>query len=113
MKTLRHIAPYILIAAYMPLLVALTFHTHSESHATVNECAECAHHIHHRAHMDEAVALAHNCVYCQLTTSSYYSSEPIALTFQSSVIAAVDNSLSDDYVSTLSLSTGSRAPPLQ
>lgn len=113
MKNLRHIAPYILIAAYMPLLVALTFHTHSESHATVNDCAECAHHIHHRAHMDEAVALAHNCVYCQLTTSSYYSSELIALTCQSSVVAAVDNSLSDDYVSTLSLSTGSRAPPLQ
>ena len=113
MKTLRHIAPYTLIAAYMPLLVALTFHTHSESHATVKDCAECAHHIHHRAHMDEAVALAHNCIYCQLTTSSYYASDPISLPCQNSVVAVVDNLLSDDYASFPSLSIGSRAPPLQ
>ncbi len=113
MKTLRHIAPYILIAAYMPLLVALTFHTHSESHTAMTECAECAHHIHHRAHMDEAVAMAHNCVYCQLTSSSYYAPASVSLSYQSSIVAAVDNSLSDDYVSTSPFGLSPRAPPLQ
>ena len=112
MRVIRHIAPYILLAAYMPLLVALTFHTHSEEQP-LTECSECAHHIHHRAHFDEAITLAHDCVYCQLTSSSYYSSESVSLPLRSDNVVTIANAVSSDIVPVSPQSASPRGPPLQ
>lgn len=113
MKNLRHIAPYVLIAAYLPLLAALTFHTHSEPHSTATECAECAHHIHHRAHLNETVAMAHSCIYCQLTSSSYYNSEPATLPSVDEVAVTVADPVVSAIVMPQCRVENRRAPPLQ
>ena len=113
MTTIRRIAPYILMAAYMPLLVALSFHTHTEQHSEATECPDCAHHLHHKAHLAEAAVMAHDCVYCQLTSSSYYASQSVSLlTVQPLVTGVAD--VYDGRVAAVSYALPSlRAPPLQ
>ena len=89
MKRLRKIAPWILIAAYLPLLVSLTFHTHTESRPVAATCPDCAHHVAHPAHLAEAVVMAHNCVYCQLASSFYYRPEQPVLVAQLPLVRIV------------------------
>ncbi len=113
MRTIRHIAPYILLAAYMPLLVALSFHTHEESHSAASECAECAHHLHHRAHLSEAAAMAHDCVYCQLVSTSYYGSGQTAIVQNNELSARLQMPSECQYKGTELLLANPRAPPLQ
>ena len=113
MRTIRNIAPYILLAAYMPLLVALSFHTHTDEHSADYECAECSHHIHHKAHLAESVEMAHDCVYCQLTSSSYIGSESLVLSGQNDQVARVYDYATNDYVVPLCKLSNPRAPPLQ
>lgn len=113
MKTIRHIAPFVLLAAYMPLLVALSFHTHSDTHSDAAECPDCAHHIHHKAHLAEAAVMAHDCVYCQLTSSSYYASHSMSFSVEQPLVTRVAD-VRDSKVATLSYALPSlRAPPLQ
>lgn len=97
----------------MPLLVALSFHTHSSRHSEAAECPDCAHHIHHKAHLAEAAVMAHDCVYCQLTSSSYYASHSLSLpVVQPSVTRVADAGIG--RVAALSYALPSlRAPPLQ
>ncbi len=113
MRTIRNIAPYVLLAAYMPLLVALSFHTHTDQHSEATECPDCAHHIHHKAHLAETAVMAHDCVYCQLTSSSYYASHSLSLPVgQPSVTSVAD--VYNSRVAAVSFALPSfRAPPLQ
>ena len=113
MTTIRRIAPYILMAAYMPLLVALSFHTHTEQHSEATECPDCAHHLHHKAHLAEAAVMAHDCVYCQLTSSSYYASQSVSLSTVQPLVTGVAD-VYDGRVAAVSYALPSlRAPPLQ
>ena len=113
MTTIRRIAPYVLLAAYMPLLVALSFHTHTDQHSEAAECPDCAHHIHHKAHLSEAAVMAHDCIYCQLTSSSYYGTNtiqaPDVLSLIAKVCDAVECSVDAEQCGFVSL----RAPPIQ
>lgn len=113
MRMIRHIAPYILLAAYLPLLVALSFHTHSSQHSEASECPDCAHHIHHKAHLAEAAVMAHDCVYCQLASSSYIGSELLAISERNDLIVKVFDYAAVDYVAPLCELSNPRAPPLQ
>ena len=113
MRMIRHIAPYILLAAYMPLLVTLSFHTHTDEHSADFECVECLHHIHHKAHLAESVSMAHDCVYCQLASSSYIGSELLAISERNDLIVKVFDYAAVDYVAPLCELSNPRAPPLQ
>ena len=113
MRMIRHIAPYILLAAYMPLLVTLSFHTHTDEHSADFECVECLHHIHHKAHLAESVSMAHDCVYCQLASTSYIGSESFVLSGRNDQIARVYEDVADGYDATLCELSNPRAPPLQ
>ena len=113
MTTIRRIAPYILMTAYMPLLVALSFHTHTDQHSEAMECPDCAHHLHHKAHLAEAAVMAHDCVYCQLTSSSYYASQSVSLSAVQPLVTGVAD-VYDGRVAAVSYALPSlRAPPLQ
>lgn len=71
MKKLRIIAPWVLMVAYLPLLLSLSFHKHEAHEGQFDKCPECAHHLAHRSHMAEAGLSPHDCIYCQLTASEY------------------------------------------
>ncbi|MBR1799776.1 MAG: hypothetical protein IJ761_07800 [Bacteroidales bacterium] len=72
MRLHKRIAPLVLLAAYLPLLIVLSLHTHHESAPTTQTCIDCAHHVSHSKHMQEASATTHLCVVCQIISSLHY-----------------------------------------
>lgn len=113
MKTIRHIAPFVLLAAYMPLLVTLSFHTHDNPHPAESKCPDCAHHVTHRAHLAEAVMMAHNCIYCQLTSTSYLGTEPLTLPNRSDATLTIAKRATISHATAPARVASPRAPPLQ
>lgn len=74
MKRIRQIAPWILMVAYLPLLLSLSFHKHEVHEDQFEKCPECANHLTHRSHLVESGMSPHDCIYCQLTASVYLGS---------------------------------------
>ena len=58
---------WLLMLVYLPMMIAITFHHHSEAEgaAVVSHCYECEHHIHHDGHLTAEHFFAHECVLCQ------------------------------------------------
>ena len=63
---------WVLLLVYLPMLLAATFHFHSEAEADeVSYCYDCAHHLHHDGHLDAGQTSGHDCVLCQFLTLPY------------------------------------------
>lgn len=103
---------WLLLAVYMPLLLAVTFHHHSaEEMNPAAYCQDCAHHIHHDGHLTATHAFGHDCVLCQLQSLPYVvpSFVGIAVLVVVSRVSTVDAYQSLPTRSVGILST--RAPP--
>ena len=66
----RHIASWVLLAVYLPLLLFSSLHIHETSNVRDAECAECVHHQCH-GHLAQLSDGMHQCVLCQFLTISY------------------------------------------
>ncbi len=64
---------WLLMLVYLPMMLAFTFHHHSEAEgsAVTSYCYECAHHIHHDGHLTAEQNFMHECVLCQLHSLPY------------------------------------------
>ena len=63
--TRRHIASWLLLAVFVPMLLLSSIHTHeSSTSAAEKECADCVHHDCH-GHLTQKASWAHDCVICQ------------------------------------------------
>lgn len=64
---------WLLMLVYMPMMLAITFHHHSEAEGATatSYCYDCAHHIHHDGHLTAEHSFAHDCVLCQLHSLPY------------------------------------------
>ena len=67
MKTLvlRQIAPYVLLAVYLPMVFVSSLHKHHETIEIIDDCGHCSGHIdeHHQHHSD--------CLYCHFLSLNY------------------------------------------
>ena len=63
-ETRRHIASWLLLAVFVPMLVLSSIHIHETGETITTECADCVHHSCH-GHMAAAATWAHDCVLCQ------------------------------------------------
>lgn len=64
---------WLLLLVYLPMLLAVTFHHHTEvegSAATTYYCYDCAHHIHHDGHFVNGNTM-HDCALCVLQSMTY------------------------------------------
>ena len=68
--TKRHIASWVLLAVYLPMLLISSFHIHETSEYGETACAECVHHQCH-GHLSQLSDGMHQCVLCQFLTLSY------------------------------------------
>ena len=57
-RLLRNIAPYVLLASYLPMVLLSSLHTHHDTIDTRDDCGQCAGHIDNAHHHD------HDCPYC-------------------------------------------------
>lgn len=64
---------WLLMLVYIPMLLAITFHHHSEAegNASATYCYDCAHHIRHDGHLTAEHFYAHDCLLCQLHNLPY------------------------------------------
>ena len=78
--TKRHIASWVLLAVYVPLLLISSLHIHVTPDASEPMCAECVHHQCH-GHLSQLSDGMHQCVLCQILTLTYVVSAVGALLF--------------------------------
>lgn len=68
--TKRHIASWVLLAVYLPMLLISSLHFHEESELGGTTCAECVQHQCH-GHLTQLSDGLHQCILCQFLTLSY------------------------------------------
>ena len=78
LTTKRHIASWVLLAVFVPMLLMSSLHFHETSQIEETTCAECVQHQCH-GHLTQLSDGMHQCVLCQFTT----------LTFVAAVVCAV------------------------
>ena len=64
---------WLLLLVYVPIMIAVTFHHHGEAQRveTAIPCQDCARHVHHDGHLLVLQHTMHDCVLCQLQSTSY------------------------------------------
>ncbi len=80
-RTRRHIASWLLLAVFVPMLVLSSVHVHPATPLDADECAECLTH-HCGGHIGQHAVAFHACVLCQFLTLSF----PAAAVAASAVI---------------------------
>ena len=76
--TKRHIASWVLLAVYVPLLLISSLHIHETPDAGEPMCAECVHHQCH-GHLSQLSDGMHQCMLCQILTLTYVAAAAGAL----------------------------------
>lgn len=67
-RTIRNWMAWLLVAAYLPMLLASVLHVHHQPVAEEKACYDCAHHIAHPAHFGEYHSAEQTCLYCHVLT---------------------------------------------
>ncbi len=63
---------WLLMLVYLPMMLAVTFHHHTEEEGdAISYCYDCAHHIHHDGHITAGSSFTHDCLLCQLHNLPY------------------------------------------
>ena len=76
-ETRRHIASWLLLAVFVPMLVLSSVHIHEIGEAIEMECTDC---VHHSCHGHIATATwAHDCVLCQFLTLTMLTAAVVAV----------------------------------
>ena len=64
-RLLRNIAPFLLLASYLPMVVSSSLHVHHETIDVHDDCPYCTGHIETAHHHD------HDCLFCNFLAQSY------------------------------------------
>ena len=66
---LRHIAPFLLLASYLPMAVMSSLHVHHETIDAHDDCQQCV------GHIEEAHHHEHDCLFCTFQSLSYFAQD--------------------------------------
>lgn len=108
--TKRHIASWVLLAVYLPMLLLSSLHIHRTAEESPATCAECVQHQCH-GHLAQLSDGMHQCVLCQILTLTYIAAATGAVTLllspgrNSYALQCLDTCLRSCGITTL------RAPP--
>jgi hypothetical protein len=79
-ETRRHIASWLLLAVFVPMLVLSSIHIHETGETITTECADCVHHSCH-GHIAATATWAHDCVLCQFLTLTMLTASAVGVVF--------------------------------
>ena len=80
LTTKRHIASWMLLAVFVPMLVLSSLHVHKASSSLAEtECSDCVHHNCH-GHLSQTATAIHDCVLCQFLTLRMLAAAIVAVT---------------------------------
>ena len=75
----RHIASWLLLAVFVPMLLLSSLHVHEGVADYSVECVDCASHTPHAGHFSGSVLHVDTCVLCQFLTFSYLTLSVVAV----------------------------------
>lgn len=64
-RFLRHIAPYVLLASYLPMAILSSLHVHHETIDADDDCVQCVGHFKTAHHHD------HDCLFCTFLSLNF------------------------------------------
>ncbi len=106
----RHIASWVLLAVFVPMLVFSSLHIHSDRTYSEAECAECvAHHCH--GHLIQTDASIGECVLCQFLSLTYTAAVLAVVSFVFNVSRTVNVPLLSIVFDTSRDNIVTRGPP--
>ena len=76
----RHIASWILLAVFVPMLVMSSLHLHHSQTDITDSCSECVHH-HCHGHLLQTDTDTHNCVMCHFLTIPFVAATAVAVIY--------------------------------
>ena len=107
----RHIASWLLLAVFVPMVVLSSFHVHEDVAAsTMTECADCMQHNCH-GHLTQTATWMHDCVLCQFITLSFVAIGTVSLIIINKVPSVRIDALQRNVCVAHSGIVGLRAPP--
>lgn len=68
-RTYMRFAAWVLLVAYLPLLVSSAVHMHQP---TATMCDDCAHHVEHPSHFAESAVTMQDCMFCHVASIVYF-----------------------------------------
>ena len=83
-KTRRHIASWVLLAVFLPMLILSSVHVHETTTSIDYECSGCVQH-HCHGHLGEMTTSMHACVLCQFLTLSFVAAAVFAVVLYNKV----------------------------
>ena len=75
----RHMAAWMLLAVFVPILLLSSIHIHETGDTTTTECNDCVHHSCH-GHLSSVASWDHDCVLCQFLTLTMLAAAVMAVT---------------------------------
>ncbi|MCR5180979.1 MAG: hypothetical protein K6C30_07170 [Bacteroidaceae bacterium] len=109
--TTRHIAAWLLLAVFVPMVVLSSVHVHKERVAVATtECADCVHHNCH-GHMTTMPHWSHDCVLCQFLTLTFLVPTTVCITYINKVVDEKSDAQRRNVCVAHSGIVGLRAPP--
>ncbi len=67
----RQLCAWVLLLVFIPMVATALFHVHSDCSETELTCQACVNHQAHAGHLSSATGHLHDCVLCQLMSTSY------------------------------------------
>ncbi len=83
-KRRRHIASWVLLAVFLPMLILSSVHVHETTTSIDYECSGCVQH-HCHGHLGEMTTSMHACVLCQFLTLSFVAAAVFAVVLYNKV----------------------------
>ena len=109
--TIRHIAPWMLLAVFVPMLVFSSLHVHEDNKTVVaTECSDCVRHSCH-GHMTTISYWSHDCVLCQFLTLTFVVTTAVCLIVVNNAASIKINVLRRKVCVAYGGIVGLRAPP--
>lgn len=87
MKTKRHIASWVLLAVFLPMLLLSSFHIHETGETVKTECTDCVHHNCH-GHLTQVATWVHDCVLCQFLSLTFVATAAVVLIIIDKVVSS-------------------------
>ena len=107
----RHIASWLLLAVFVPMLLMSTFHVHESGMGTAQtECSDCVHNSCH-GHLTQMASWTHECVLCQFLTLSFVAVTTVCMMVARKTVNSPINTRQCHVSVTHCGIVGLRAPP--
>lgn len=109
----RQLYAWLLLSVFVPMMAMSALHVHEDSSSFDTECSACVHHQAHAGHLSAGVGHVHDCVLCQLMSTTFLVASFTLLAILTTQHHVRFAALSDELPCSTTQVHASRAPPME